>query len=169
MIIAVTGHRPNKLGGYTEIAQDRVYKLAYDTLKLLHPNEVITGMALGWDQAIAQACVDLKIPFHAYVPFQGQEAMWNTLSKRIYWDLRDKAASVKVICSPGFAGWKMQKRNEAMVDDAQSVLALFDGSFTGGTANCVLYAQRKRKRIKNVWPEFQAMLGHRPNQGEMKL
>lgn len=169
MIIAVTGHRPDKLGGYTEVAQDRVYRLARDTLKLLHPDEVITGMAIGWDQAIAQACIDLHIPYHAYVPFDGQEDTWPQMSRVKYWELRHKAATVKVLCAPGFARWKMTARNKAMVNAADSVLALWSGDFNSGTANCVFYAQRQKKRVKNVWSEFQMMLGNRPGQREMQL
>ena len=54
-VFAATGHRPNKLGGYApKIAADLV-KLATIFLNLRKPNKVISGMALGWDQAWAEA------------------------------------------------------------------------------------------------------------------
>ena len=74
MIIAATGHRPDKLGGYGSIVADRLFHLAYETLEELAPTLVISGMALGWDMAVAEAAFCLDIPFHAYRPFEGQES-----------------------------------------------------------------------------------------------
>lgn len=153
VIIAGTGHRPDKIGGYTQVAEDRVYNLAYDTLKALQPDIVISGMAIGWDQALAQAALDLKIPLHAYVPFEGQESRWPMMVRENYWRIRHKATHVNIICEGDYASWKMQKRNEAMVRDCTAILALWNGS-SGGTANCVFYAQRQRKKVQNLWPEF---------------
>lgn len=51
MIICATGHRPNKLGGYGRDVYARLVKLAYDYLAVQKPDAVISGMALGWDQA----------------------------------------------------------------------------------------------------------------------
>lgn len=60
MILAVTGHRPNKLGGYSKQAYRKLVKIAEVNLKKLNPDKVISGMALGWDQALAQAYDQLK-------------------------------------------------------------------------------------------------------------
>jgi len=76
MILSGTGHRPDKLGGYSDSAFDNLVKIAEDYLKESKPDKVISGMALGWDQALAEACVNLNIPFIAAVPFKGQESKW---------------------------------------------------------------------------------------------
>ena len=52
MIICGTGHRPNKLGGYTQAAQLKLYNVAVEVLEELKPTTVISGMAIGWDQAV---------------------------------------------------------------------------------------------------------------------
>lgn len=153
LVLAVTGHRPDKLGGYGEAAQDRVYCTAYDELKNIQPKAVITGMALGWDQQIAQACIDLKIEFFAYVPCDGQDRMWPSTSRLKYRDLLEKAEHVHVVSPGPYAAWKMQRRNEAMIDRCNSVLALWNGS-SGGTMNAVLYAQRQKKPVRNCWERF---------------
>ena len=151
MIIAGTGHRPNKLGGYDVHTQTRLIALAMSGLRELNPKIVISGMALGWDQALARAALELKIPFHAYVPFIGQENMWPRESQQAYTDLMRKASDL-VICSPGgYSAPKMQIRNQRMVDDCTDILALWDGS-SGGTANCIKYARDlKLKPIYNLW------------------
>lgn len=153
MIIAGTGHRPNKLGGYTPDVRARCLTLATRWLGSIRPHTVISGMALGWDQALAQAAIDLGIPFHAYIPFQGQEAMWPKESQKYFHELLKSAAAIKYTSPGGYAGWKMQKRNIKMVDDCTHVLALWDGS-SGGTANCIVYAEIKHRPIINLWEHW---------------
>jgi len=109
-------------------------------------------MALGWDQALAQAAVDMKIPFDAAVPFVGQESRWPAESAKRYRSLLSQARNVTVVCDGGYAAWKLQRRNIWMVDHCDAVLALWNGS-DGGTANCVRYADGKRPVI-NVWNEW---------------
>ena len=41
----------------------------------------------------------------------------------------------------GYAAWKMQKRNQFMVDHSNLLIAVWDGS-SGGTSNCVAYAKK---------------------------
>jgi len=51
---------------------------------------------------------------------------------------------------------KMDKRNEWMVDKADSILAVFKQT-PGGTANCVQYAKSKGKRIVSYNPDDEAV------------
>ena len=81
MKIMITGHRPSKLGGYgTNPIRTKINNWMHTTLtecKKKWPNiEVISGMALGVDQWWAHQARLLQIPFHAYVPFKGQEGRW---------------------------------------------------------------------------------------------
>ena len=152
MILAVTGHRPHKLGGYSDEAFKKLYTLASDYLAVLQPTLVITGMALGWDQAIAQAAIDLGIPFHAYVPCDSQDRKWPFEAGEKYRKLLSKAAKVVVTCPGPYAVWKMQVRNEKMVDEADTILACWDGS-NGGTYNCIEYAKKKAKPVVNCYKE----------------
>lgn len=56
--------------------------------------------------------------------------------------MREAAAEVVVVSDGEYAVWKMQTRNEAMVDAADELWALWDGS-SGGTKNCIDYAKGK--------------------------
>lgn len=150
-----TGHRPDKLGGFSPSTFDRLVKFATTQLDIpIRPHGMIVGMALGWDQAVAVACIEIGIPVHAYIPFKGQETMWPNDARELYDAILAGCERVKVVCEGGFAGWKMQRRNEAMVDDSQLVLALWNGS-NGGTANCVEYAKHWDKTMKNVWQDWE--------------
>lgn len=151
MIIAGTGHRPNKLGGYSDSAFDALCEIIHDWLdENPQVEKIISGMALGWDMALADTAVVKGIPLVAAVPFVGQERMWPDKSRRVYHDLLGKATEVVTVSDGGYAPWKMQTRNAWMVDSCTHVLAMWDGS-AGGTANCVKYAQGVNKPVINLW------------------
>lgn len=152
-VTAGTGHRPPKLGGYSPGVYGALYRMARSWLEKEKPGCIISGMALGWDQALAHAANDVHIPFHAYIPFDGQEKTWPKVSQDFYHELLGKAARKVYTAEPGYAAWKMQHRNKAMVDACTHVLALWDGS-EGGTHNCVKYAELRKKPIINLWPQW---------------
>lgn len=158
MIIAGTGHRPDKLGGYGEDVMERLVHVAAVWLadNTKHGDRVITGMALGWDIALARACVELNIPYICAIPFVGQQRMWPKESQAWYIELLSTAYQIEHICDPGYAPWKMQKRNEWMVDRADMVLALYNGT-SGGTGNCLKYVQEKNKKIVNLWEKYEKL------------
>lgn len=158
MIVSGTGHRPDKLGGYDVATFNRLVDLATAWLKANRPSLVISGMALGWDQALAKAAIDLGIPVHAYVPFIGQADKWPKRSCEEYSKLLLQCTETKVICPGSYSPEKMQIRNERMVDACDLVLALWDGS-SGGTANCVTYAEfDAMKPVTNLWPQYEELL-----------
>jgi len=159
-MLAVTGHRPDKLGGYSPEADRKLRAFARELLPLLlsalEERVVITGMALGWDQAIAQACVELKIPFIAAVPFPEQADRWPEPSRVRWAGLCHQAFEIHTVCG-SYSGANLQTRNEWMVDRCGYLAALWS-SAPGGTANCVRYANRLARPVINVWPHWQAFL-----------
>lgn len=163
-VVTFTGHRPPKLGGYDEATFSNLVRVAKEVISKLKPKLVITGMALGWDQAVAMAAQELGVPYEAYIPFPGQETVWKDAQAvhRYRW-LLDKAAEVKLVNNQKpfdrrDAAVKLQMRNEAMVLSGEVVVALHDGS-SGGTANCIEFAKRVNKPIVNCWSLFQRMKG----------
>jgi uncharacterized phage-like protein YoqJ len=154
MIVAGTGHRPDKLGGYSQQAFDKLVSIATYFLQARKPELVISGMALGWDQALAEAAIQQNIPFDAYIPFVGQESMWPRQSQEKYHNLLAKARKVIVCSEGGYSSFKMAVRNRKMVDAADTIVAMYNGDITGGTANCIEYATTKHKRIINLYERF---------------
>ena len=159
MILAGTGHRLDKLAlpghsGYSDFVRDRLVDLAEAVLRKLGPDKVYSGMALGWDMALAEAAWRCDLPWVAAVPFVGQEGRWPEKSRQHYEWLLGKANDVVVVCPGEYAAWKMQRRNEYMVDNSNLLLALWNGS-PGGTGNCIAYAKHKRIEILNVWSSWE--------------
>lgn len=154
MIYSATGHRPDKLGGYGDDVRGRLTALAIAFLERNPPEKIITGMALGWDLAWAQAGLLLKIPVIAAIPFKGQEGKWPQSSQDYYNNILDQCSEVVEVNPPGYQIWKMFKRNEYMVDNSDVVVALWDGS-KGGTYSCVSYAEKQKKKIINLWNRYE--------------
>lgn len=153
MIIAGTGHRPEKLGGHTKRIADALTALARDWLQEHQPDKVISGMALGWDQALAQAALDLRIPLIAAVPFDGFGNRWPEAAQYRCVGMLGAAFEVHIVHPyPGTIG--LHLRNEWMVDRADMMLALWDGSW-GGTFNCLRYAEKKGVQVENLWSRWQ--------------
>ncbi len=166
-VVAFTGHRPEKLGGYDDlnpIRDELQARLAIRLNALVEaqsknprrvlgapPVRCISGMALGFDQWAAEVCIRLGIPFLAAVPFIGQERRWPTRAQHHYRGLIERSSGVHVVCAGGYAPWKMQKRNVWMVDHCNLLIAAWDQS-AGGTANCVHYAVEVERDWENLLP-----------------
>lgn len=150
MLIAAMGHRPNKLGGYGPKVYRDLVRLAEAYLDLAKPSGIISGMALGWDQAWADAGINKRVPVHAAVPFIGQESRWPKESQDNFNRILKQCASVTIVCEGAYSAQKMQTRNEWMADKADRVCALWDGT-AGGTGNCVRYVESISKPLDNLW------------------
>lgn len=149
MIIAGTGRRPNNLGGY-DIPNPTYNKVCKEIKKVLleqKPDKVISGFALGFDQWYANIAMKLNIPVIAAIPFKGQESKWNEESQRIYNILLNKTQEQVIVSEGGFATYKMHKRNEWMVDHCDILITAWDNVKSGGTYECIKYAESLNKTI----------------------
>lgn len=155
-IIAGTGHRPNKLTfgkwkAYDPLMLHRLTDLAIWYFEKESPDKVITGMALGWDSAIALAAIKLNIPLIAAVPFVDQDKLWKPQDKVLYSRILSNCEEVVIVCDGDYSAHKMMLRNRYMVDKCTNLVALYDGISSGGTANCIKYAVSKNVPIDNLW------------------
>ena len=143
MIYSATGHRK------TNLSDDDLVSLAYWHLLSTGPKRVIVGMALGWDMAVAEAARLLGVPYWAAVPFDGQHNRWPDDQVRRYRHLLYAADAVHVIC-PHFSMKAYEDRNRWMIDRCDRVMAYWDGSVSGGTANAIRYSRKKNKPVDNL-------------------
>ena len=166
MVLSVCGHRPNKLGGYRtpNFVYDAVVEGLDKKLIELKPDSVILGMALGVDQWTAELCLRNEIPFIAAVPCDGYESLWPQFSQVEYRRLLREASAIHTICPGGYRHGVLETRNQWMVDNSDSLLAVFNGT-ASGTGNCVRYARRGAKRVhfvclsEEVWSEARRIEG----------
>lgn len=145
------------------MAEIRAIRVAANFLRELRETRtvggIISGMALGWDQALAEASLMLQIPLICYLPCRNMSKPWPTEAHNRWVRIINRAERVCLAVKDDYPGpWCMQKRNEMMADDCDLLLACWDGT-SGGTANCLGYAKRKRPdlEIVNLWAEHQKM------------
>lgn len=150
--VAVTGHRPQKLGGYKAIDNFKAIRRHMRDLLTQAPDGelvLISGGALGIDQFWMEVGLHLNLPVIAALPFEGYDSKWPSFSREYYKSLLDRCWEVCYINEPGYHPAKLQTRNEWMVENCDVLQAYWDGS-SGGTSNCVDYAM-KRGRLVNVF------------------
>lgn len=130
---------------------------------------VISGMAEGFDEALARAAVIAKVPFIAAVPnkgyvqyYWGAPKMFNKNGKsgsrtgksryKLGMELLAKAAEVVHVCD-GIYGEDGRLsnfiRNEWMADRA-SVVWVYNPNNTSGTQHCVDYCKKTGVRMFNI-------------------
>lgn len=163
--IAFTGHRPDKLYGY-DLKNDKYLKLNKFLEKILEEKIInegydtfISGGALGFDTVAFLSVKNLKKKYPNIknimaVPFENQHSKWSLKDVNLYNWMKNIADEVVFVdnlenynrtnANIGmFHKDKLMIRNEYMVDNADLLIALWDGNNKSGTANCVKYAKNK--------------------------
>lgn len=157
-VVSFTGHRPDKLGGYgnRQQVEDFAKSVIGAMVSIGTLDKAIVGMALGWDQAVAVACIHHRVPFIAAVPFNGHHYRWPIRSQKRYEALLEQAAETVVVSSgrpeePWEATTMLHERDHWMVDRSERLCALWNSDKAGGTFKTVKYAEKVGKPVANVW------------------
>ena len=147
MILGVTGHRPQGLGcGYNvpNPTYNKICKAIKEELIKINPSKIISGMAQGVDSWAVHVALELGIPYIAAVPCEGQDKAWPDYSKAHYKELLKSAVEVVIVSPGGYSPIKMKIRDEWLVDNCTSLLAVWSGITHGGTYHTVQYAKSKK-------------------------
>ena len=157
MIIAGTGHRPKKLGlDYSEVS-DQVLRefLTLELKKLSEEREidlVLSGMALGFDLALAESARRVGIPYVAVLPFVGMQDKWPKKSQNRFTDALYWANKTIVVSDGGWSNDKYLARDRYLVDNSDLMFAMFNGhGATSGTGYTLAYAFEKYREVVNLW------------------
>ena len=162
-----TGHRPQKLPfGFNE-DDKRCIELKKRLTHLIREKiengftHFITGMALGTDTFAAEIILFLRrvfpnISLEAIIPCSNQSSKWGKMQIRRYNSLLKQCDSV-VILQENYTTDCMQKRNRFMVDKADCVIAVWNGTYSG-TGQTVKYAVNKKLPVTVLHPYTLAVL-----------
>ena len=160
MICCVTGHRPNGFP-FTRSQADRSYaeymEMLSKTIEELIQNgysHFITGMAEGADLDFALLVLRHKeiyphIVLEAALPYPipSGNHINSAVQERVA--ILERCDTVQEV-SPAYHRGCMQKRNIYMVDKADLILAIWNGTEKGGTWNTIRYAHQQDKPIRFI-------------------
>lgn len=157
-----TGHRPEKLGferggaGETEL-KNRISGAILRLIQERDARHFISGMALGVDTYAAQSVLKMRelypdITLECAVPCRGQEKRWKKEDRDVYAEILSRADRVTVL-QEHYTPFCMQLRDAYMVENADIVLAVWDGGASGGTAYTVKCAEKLGKPVVVIPPE----------------
>lgn len=158
--VSFTGYRPSKLGFFGEddpMCVDLKNRIAAKIAELCDrgASQFYTGMALGVDTWCAEAVLELKktrrdITLTAVIPCRTQAEKWGEEEKRRYRDILRRCDRVICVCEQ-YTSDCMHKRNRALVELCDILLAVYDGK-SGGTKYTVDYAGKCGKKTIIVPP-----------------
>ncbi len=158
--VAFTGHRPQALGGFSrnQAMNAWVIQSLGTTIDLLIGagyKTFITGGALGVDTWAAIEVLNrrhLGAKLIIAIPCDNQDSPWSEEDRKVYARTLGDADAVYQVIPGEYAGWKMQRRNEWMVNNANRIVAVWNGDNHGGTYNCVIYARSQCRPIHILNP-----------------
>ncbi len=168
-----TGYRPHRFPFEQEgLRPEHVREALGGQIRRLYAegcHTFISGMCVGVDLWAAAEVLILQqehpeVELIAAVPFEGQESRWAAADRREYRRILGACTRVEILFSPEQAQENSaacyRKRNRWMVDNADTVLAVYtpiDAERRSGTAATVRYARQKLKRIVYIHPTTLAM------------
>lgn len=133
---------------------------------------VITGGARGTDQLVAEYALEhplvdgMKVAYWVVLPFPF-EIMVGSGDGHYRWRSEHRERLARLIAGAEFvpepinkthAVWAYHRRNEYMVDHAETVVAFWNGRRSGGTYACIKYALLGAKPPR---PVYNALAGYR--------
>lgn len=161
---AFTGHRPQRYSfGFDEAHADcgklklaiatQIAALAMDGFTVFY-----TGMAQGADIWCAESVLALRehtpeLRLIAALPYDRQAKGWTAAMQERYHGILVRCDEVVYVSREYKRGCLFQ-RDRWLVDNADMLLAVYDGKPKGGTAYTVSYAKKKGKQVVVIDPDF---------------
>ena len=158
-----TGHRPHKLPWGRNEDDERCIatrKALAEQIEALHRLRGIvdyySGMADGTDLFAALAVLELRekhpdIRLHCILPHPGQCERWPKTAQERYHAILAKADETVMLSGHYYDGCLLN-RNKFLVDAAEYLLAVYNGTGRSGTASTIAYARRQGRQIIIIDP-----------------
>jgi hypothetical protein len=156
MIVTGIAHPPVRLHERSNLPSTELVYLAMRALRQYHATRLITSLAWGWEQALANAAIEMEIPYTVAIPYPGREVEWQREPRIRYYDLLARAAEVYRVADC-YSNTAVMEGHCWRVDRADLVLALWDYEFTGDTFSTIRYALQAGKKVQNLWQDWDAL------------
>ena len=163
MFCCFTGHRPQNLPWGQNEDDGRCLLMKQILINIIEESiedgftDFYCGMALGADMYAAEAVLELidkgeNIRLHAAIPCPDQAKGWSHEERQRYESILSRCHS-KILVNPFYSNSCMLTRNRFMVDSSDRVIAIWKGTFRGGTSYTIKYAKCLNKQILLINPK----------------
>ncbi len=154
MTLAGTGHRPNRLGGYSHNTYSKLRTLADKVVREYQPFYGYCGGALGWDTAWGEALMKAGIPYCLALPGLWMGSNWKDEQVAKLDTLKENADKV-ISISPEYSPKSYIIRDRYMVIHSEGVVALLNPTATssGSYITCA-YAAKLNRPILHLWDQY---------------
>lgn len=163
-VVCGTGHRPQDIPGFRDQDFPVLVQIAEEELRRIGAAATVTGGAIGWDQAVCQASLNLGLTTVVSVPFPGQHSRWRETDQQRYLTQLERADLVYACENPDTDNRPavvraLLGRNVEMLRHAHRVLAFHSGKDSGGTAACLREADTRGIPVAgnafSLWEAYQ--------------
>ena len=158
---AFTGHRPKGLGypesdGRCAALKEKLRSLIVKLMEEEGVTHFISGMAQGVDMYAAEIVLELKkqypqITLECAIPYERQAVRWPEALRNRYFSIAERCDQ-ETMLQRQYTLDCLRKRNRYMVDHADIVLAVWNGS-PSGTGQTVWYAREAGKPVWIIRPD----------------
>src|SRR5262245_26082235 len=141
--IGFTGHRPPDLAASPTLLASHLPACCRELHRRWPAARWLCGGASGVDEAVAQNAIALGHPFELHLPFPAevmrQEGYFDEASYQVLLAQLPRAAAV-VHLFPAFDPGAYEARNHSLVDNAELLVAFWNGNRGGGTFQTISFA-----------------------------
>lgn len=157
-----TGHRPHRLPWREDEWDPRCLRLRDELDRQVRAaydrgyRHFISGMARGGDLMFCEAVLRLKqergdVLLEAAIPFAGQAERWKRVQQERYRRILAQC-DLETLVQQDYTPDCMARRNYYMVERSSLLIALYDGTPSGGTCRTLLYALRRGLEVIELDP-----------------
>lgn len=161
LTVAIMGHRPGNLGGpEMPIKKELKEEILQELLNLWDGAStlcLLTDMTRGANQLFCEVGFSLRkkhpelVRIIAMLPFHDQDVTWSTVESNRFHKLLEEVDEVTYANDGGFDTDKLYVCGEKIVDRADALIAVWNGS-TGVIQRCVERAAQKDMPIRLIDP-----------------
>ena len=160
MVCAFTGHRPEKLPWGSRETDPRCcalkVQIAHAVRSVWEEGATVFGCGLsrGCDFDFAGSVLRLQgqgsaVSLEGWVPCPEQADRWPEADRIRYRALLDRCSRIHMV-EPAYGPGCMLRRNRAMIQKADRLISVYDGT-GGGTGATVAYAKRLGLPVWAIW------------------
>lgn len=153
MIVTGIAPPPQHLHDRSYLPSSELVYLAIKALGDYQATHLITSLALGWEQALAKAAIELEIPYTVAIPYPGRDADWKRDARVLYLDLLARSAEVYQV-SDVCSDTALLEGHCWRVDRAGLLLSLWEYEFQGDVYAVMNYAMQIERTVVNLWEDW---------------